>query len=140
MTPSEAHRAICLIASDAVRAGTLRCGLAFDDEVGGGDDDEWIRVSVLHLDPRGATLGGYGDRLIDQRGRVIVQAFTARHLGDGSARARNLAQAARDLYHGRSTDGTDTITFGASTVQRIPSTDAWVQFNASIPFTYHERY
>lgn len=130
---------VAQIATAAVRSGDLRCGLVLDEELAQDPGDTWIRVTIIDLDPATITHGAVGNRIVQHRGRVIVQAFAARSLMDGTARSRQLAQDARDLYHA-STVGTDPITFGPASVYRIPSgSDPWVQHNASIPFSYTER-
>lgn len=136
----EATEAIYGIAAAGVTS--LQCGLSFDDEAPdpAASHDKWIRVSVIDLPPTSSTHGAAGNRLVAQRGRVVVQAFALRSLGDGVGVSKQLAQDARDLYHG-STVGADAITFSAATVNRIPGAvgDPWVQHNASIPFSYQER-
>lgn len=133
--------AVARIATDAIESGAIRCGLVLDEELGQDAEVDGlaIRVTVVDFDPRTITHGARGDRLVEHRGRVIVQAFAAKSLGDGVKRSRQLAQDARDLYHA-STVGADPISFGPASVTHVPSgSDPWTQHNASIPFTYFER-
>lgn len=141
MTPVEMAEIVAGIARDGIASGAIRCGLVLDEELGQDAEVDGlaIRVTVIDFEPTTITHGAVGNRLIQHRGRVVVQAFAAKALGDGVQRSRQLAQDARDLYHA-STVGADPITFGPASVQRIPSgSDPWIQHNASIPFAYHER-
>lgn len=140
MTPTLAAELIQRVAADAVSAGSLRCGLAFADEIGdpGERYDEWIRVSVVGLDPRTPTHGARGGRVVQQRGALFVQAFVSRAVSDGAGRSRALCQAARDLYQGTTLNDSDPITFGAANVAPVPGPDPWSMHSASIPFTYLE--
>jgi hypothetical protein len=144
VTPTLAAELIQRVAADAVAAGTLRCGLAFPDEIGdpGERYDEWIRVSVVGLDPRTPTHGARGGRVVQQRGALFVQAFVSRSIVDGAGRSRALCQAARDLYQGATINDSDPnpdpITFGAANVAPVPGPSPWSMHSASIPFTYLE--
>lgn len=101
----------------------------------------WIRVAVRGRPSGEPTFGPLGQRYIQRRGTVLIQAFAPTTTDDGVKAALDLAATARAVFEGKDVDvtGGGVLTFSGGDVRPVGvDRGGWYQANAEIQFTYDD--
>lgn len=91
------------------------------------NNSTWLRLSVLHGQAEQVEMGN--QRRIRRPGVVSLQIFIPSATGTGTPRA--VAKAFADIFETRTVS---SIVYRAMDYRHVGVFDAWVQYNAVIPF------
>lgn len=98
------------------------------------ENDEWVRLTVLHLDSGFETLGGAGNRRVRRRGSITAQIFVP--VGTGMDVSDTLMTTIRDLFEGVSFGGVDCFN---TEDREVGVNGSHHQRNLECFFAYEER-
>lgn len=90
----------------------------------------WVRLAIMNTEGRTAAIGGDGDVLDEQLGRVWVQVFVKE--GTGTAAARVLVDSAAAAFRHAKFSG---LRFYTPSIKSVGTDGSgYYQFNVSVPF------
>lgn len=106
----------------------------FDTENDG--DFEWARVSIRHNRRQQESHGRPGNRRYESGGSVFIQIFVPQ--GEGTSRADELAEFARNIFEGVTLAGTDVRFFDVTIREGGPDGTRWYAVTVDGVFEYTE--